>query len=70
MSFINDFKDDAKTGSHELKPINQPKRNLKPRFSVNLSDEDHLRVKEYCSSMGLSCAALARILILEKINKA
>jgi len=69
MSFINDFKNDAKTGSHELKPTHEPKRILKPRFSVNLSDEDHLRVKNYCESMGLSCAALARMLILEKINK-
>jgi hypothetical protein len=69
MSFINDFKSDAKTGSHDLKPINEPNRILKPRFSVNLSDEDHLRVKEYCASMGLSCAALARMLILEKISK-
>jgi hypothetical protein len=69
MSFINDFKSDATTGSHDLKPINEPKRILKPRFSVNLSDEDHLRVKEYCASMGLSCAALARMLILKEMER-
>lgn len=69
MSFIKDFKNDDKAGSHELKNNDKPKRNLKPKFSVNLSDSDYERVKRFCESRGVSCAALARMLILNEIDK-
>ena len=46
MNFIKDFKNDEKAGSHELGKENKPKRKLKPRFSVNLSDSDYEKVKE------------------------
>lgn len=69
MSFINDFKDDDKKGSNELKITTLNNRKLKPRFSVNLSDEDAKRVKDYCESRSISCAAFARMLILNEINK-
>lgn len=68
MSFIKDFKNDEKAGSHELGKENKPKRKLKPRFSVNLSDSDYEKVKEYCESRGMSCAALARMLIMKEIG--
>ena len=69
MSFIKDFKNDEKAGSHELKKNDKPKRTLKPKFSVNLSDLDYERVKTFCECRGISCAALARMLILNEIEK-
>jgi hypothetical protein len=68
-AWLDDIKDETKLGSHELSEKSEPKRKLKPRFSVNLSDADHVRVKKYCDDMGISCAALARTLILEKLNR-
>lgn len=69
MSFIKDFKNDEKAGSHELKKNDKPKRTLKPKFSVNLSDSDYERVKIFCESRGVSCAALARMLILKEMER-
>lgn len=69
MSFIDDFQNENKAGSHELEKQGKPKRILKPRFSVNLSDDDYERVKDYCNDMGISCAGLARMLILKEISK-
>lgn len=68
MSFIDDFKSEEKKSSHELAQ-KKSNRKLKPRFSVNLSDEDYDRVKDYCESRGISCASLARMLILDAIEK-
>ncbi len=67
-SFIDDFKDDNKQGSHKLKK-NAANRKLKPRFSVNLLDDDYKQVQDYCEKMGMSCAALARMLLLKEITK-
>ena len=67
MSFIDDFKSEEKQGSHEITE-KKSNRKLKPRFSVNLSDSDYEEVKAYCESRGISCASLARVLILDEIK--
>ena len=66
--WLSDFKNDNKPSSNEIAKKAEPRRKLKPRFSVNLSDEDYHRVKSYCDDVGISCAALARTLILDKLN--
>lgn len=68
---MNDFLDDYsgdKKSSHDLVE-KKSNTKLKPRFSVNLSDEDIALVKQYCESRGISPSVLTRMLLLDKIKK-
>lgn len=66
MSFLDDY-DGDKRSSHDLVE-KKSNRKLKPRFSVNLSDEDNILVKQYCESRGISPSVLTRMLLLDKIK--
>ena len=65
MSWLDEVANEDKKGSHDIKV---QKRKLLPRFSVNLLDKDYEAVQAYCEKMGMSCAALARMLLLKEIS--
>jgi hypothetical protein len=67
MSFLDDFNNNDKKSSHDLVE-KKSNRKLKPRFSVNLSDEDSQLVKLYCESRGISASVLTRMLLLDKVK--
>ena len=67
MSWAEKAKEQS-VGSHDVEKTT--KRVMKPRFSVNLNDDDAALVKSYCERVGLSQAALARMLILREIGVA
>lgn len=72
MNFIHDFKNENSPSSHEIvKTGNErsSKQKQKPRFSVNLTDDDFERLQQYCEQTGMSYAALARTLLLREISK-
>ena len=77
-SFIDDFKNEDIPSSHEIvekaaesvEPKRKGKPLQKPRFSVNLTDDDFERLQVYCDQIGMSYAALARTLLLKEISKA
>ena len=78
ISFIDDFKNEDISSSHEIVETaaesaelkRKDKQRQKPRFSVNLTDDDFERLQKHCEQIGMSYAALARTLLLKEISKA
>lgn len=76
-SFIDDFKNEDIPSSHEIvetaaesvEPKRKGKPLQKPRFSVNLTDDDFERLQQYCEKVGMSYAALARMLLMRELNQ-
>jgi 3-hydroxyisobutyrate dehydrogenase-like beta-hydroxyacid dehydrogenase len=66
VNFLDDFEGDSKSSHDQVEKKSNTK--LKPRFSINLSDEDFSLVKEYCESRSVSASVLARMTLLDKIK--